>query len=120
MTRADNRGGTAWTPGPWFTDPSQDDPQQTWIGTRRREQGSEWHGLATVVTSLEDECSGEIFPSEEGEANARLIAAAPELYAVVAKFVEHCTFDTLGKGDNLDNLFAEATVALRKATGDPA
>jgi hypothetical protein len=50
-------------------------------------------------------------------ANENLIAAAPELYAIVASFVEHCTFDTLGKGDNLDNLFAEAKAVLAKAKG---
>jgi hypothetical protein len=90
-----------------------------WIVTavQTDEEGFQVGGPICEVSFKGEAKRGEAYkaPDPEGQANARLIAAAPELYAFVAKFVEHCTFDTLGKGDNLDNLFAEAKSALAKA-----
>ena len=47
--------------------------------------------------------------SGEGKANARLIAAAPELYSALSRIVE---------GDNSEGAFLEATAALAKARGE--
>jgi len=88
----------AHTTGPWVFD-------QGVVPTVRFEghchiNGDNWFGLAQVAV----ECNGE--PSLEGEANARLIAAAPELYAALR---EMCN---VWGGGNDDPVYIEGRRAL--------
>jgi predicted P-loop ATPase len=59
------------TPGPW----SVDDPDQIW---------AESVGEYVAITQVED---WETIPREQAEANARLIAAAPELLDFVEEYI---------------------------------
>lgn len=77
----------AWTKGPWFIEPCKADPCLVSIGTGVREE-PEWHDLARVVTAVRDEDGGSAKPDYEGEANARLIAAAPELADYVRRHAD--------------------------------
>ena len=53
-------------------------------------------------------------PLAEVEANARLIAAAPDLLAALRWLVEECTD---GAGDRMVSAVGAARVAIREATG---
>lgn len=63
------------TPGPWFATPGW--PSGRALGVHSKADGGvvEFHGLAKPG-------------SKEGQANARLIVAAPELYAALNEMVE--------------------------------
>lgn len=71
------------TPGPWEAAPltisygSQSIQEDYAINAPDR-----WYGLAKVPVTVDGE------PSEEGLANARLIAAAPELYGATCALLE--------------------------------
>jgi hypothetical protein len=56
------------------------------------------------------------------EANARLIAAAPELYEVLADIMENPIFQTAigGNPNMVEDLMARASAALAKARGESA
>ena len=82
---------TSFTPGPWETScvgyGSNIKPDIAWIGY------------------------GTCYPQEVHKANARLIAAAPSLYAALRNLVARGLIDT--DGDHYD----EAIEALNEATG---
>jgi hypothetical protein len=68
---------TQHTPGPWRVESA---------GSESLISSGHWAGLATVVTHMrEPDAAGRdrFIPTDEGEANARLIAAAPELLAAL-------------------------------------
>lgn len=92
------------TPKPWYAvrDPSH------------------FHSLSTVVGGSNQELVVQVggnAPIEEQEANARLIAAAPDLYAIVrAEYDAHDGFKTLPLGYPADRASA-IVAAIAKAEG---
>ena len=56
-------------------------------------------------------------PMSEKEANARLIAAAPELLEALEKFRGHMERDDFATGDNPSDCYELARAAIAKATG---
>jgi len=81
------------TPGPWEVDmPSSDQYDAAWTACNEREElpfdascakisGKKWAGFANVCVI----CQGT--PDAEGEANARLIAASPDLLAACKAYL---------------------------------
>jgi hypothetical protein len=99
------------TPGPWhletatcFVNGEQMPPG--WTGV----SGANWSDFAIVVTRLEDEA----FDHAEGVANARLIAAAPELLRVLQFVSTDPCFSVLGSVTR-----EEVREAMAKALGSP-
>lgn len=85
---------TKWTPGPW-----------TCEGGRYLPIVATHHGKPIQIGRAEG--CGDRLSNDEVEANGALIAAAPDLYAALAKYVEHF-------GDPLK----VARPALAKARGE--
>lgn len=83
------------TPGPWTVD----EPHQIWS-----EKAREY----VAITQVED---FETLPRDQVEANARLIAAAPELLDALEECLS-CEFAVTDK-----QAIAKARVAIAKATG---
>ena len=123
-----------YTPGPWEWDSDDNDLV---IRPRRITEDNEVSVIAVLPLEsyeyLEDwsECSW----SAEGEANARLISAAPEMYELLKKFVDkadvrmpgHDVFDADGKLISwvsqrwVDNELLDKTNALmRRVEGEDA
>jgi len=71
--------------------------------------GKDWGGFATVVTRLD----GDENEYSEGLANARLIAAAPDMLAALEE-LRAAVYHKSGIADAL----AEATAAIAKAKGE--
>lgn len=88
------------TPGPWSTasDPCHFDSQTTVVAANG----------ARVA-----EVTGSAF--DEAEANARLIAAAPDLLEACKAFVAHYP---MGTNPFLDDAFRAARAAIARATGE--
>lgn len=78
-----------WTPGPWETERGD----RRW---RVSINGQNWEGLAKVVVRMEHDQTDR----EDGWANARLIAAAPELYEAL-RDVESLVVSYCGNGSDL-------------------
>lgn len=98
----------AFTPGPWSLAPATcylgDEPvPHGWTGL----SGGNWFDFALVCTRMADD----VFDHPQGVANARLIAAAPELYEALRKIISN----------TLPGSYAEQTAlaALAKAEGKP-
>lgn len=108
MTGAVNKGGgAAWTPGPWVA------PEGPFVGG---------HYVHTANNDA-DICEMPGWPREhwhEEEANAHLIAAAPELYEAAQAFVDAGNMSVFDGGSDkaLADAFAKAEAALRKARGE--
>lgn len=96
-----DNGSVGPTPGPWS------------LGRRSkyrvRIDGDGWIELASVVVAMTGDGGGRV-SSPDGEANARLIAAAPEL----AEAAEDA-FVFLGSVDGASELRAKLMAALQKA-----
>ena len=69
------------TPGPWVIETDEDAPGEVYISARAA--NPEWWQFARVWVAVEGE------PEPDGEANARLIAAAPEMYEAPKIAVEY-------------------------------
>ena len=91
------------TPGPWAADPV------TLMVTSER-------GLVCVV---EDRVHADYDNSAEIEANARLIASAPDLLAICLE-LDQWERDPDKYGGDLAELAIKARAAIRKATGESA
>lgn len=89
------------TPAPWTTRPIGDG--------RVAIDGQHWVEFATVVVEVEE------MAYREGEANARLIAAAPDLLASCKALLEAAPSRDIIGADVFDN----ARSAIIKATGEP-
>ena len=103
---------TRWTKGPWKIG------SQTAKKTYRRiDAGARWYGLAKVVVRLDND------PNPEGEANARLIAAAPDLYEALAELSRLADeIWVLGMSNQeaaaLEAAWKKGDAALARARGD--
>lgn len=126
---------TKWTPGPWqfvygdLFDHSDDGNANGFTilmaGARVKdmpkdempEAGAERVGPCWAIHQIR--IAEDLFPEDAGhdeaEANARLISAAPDLYAALA---EMCRQFTSGNPDQRDAI-SRAREALDKATGEP-
>lgn len=93
------------TPGPWSI--VRRDGNRVDINSAPDET-PEWQGLAQVWVRMEDEAED----CEDGLANARLIAAAPDLLAAL-KAAEHF----IGAGYQPPELVDQISAAIRKAEG---
>jgi len=95
------------TKGPWAISKnlSWSENDRGWTVFKR----GEGH-IATVSPRIADDSGN---ASEEGLANARLIAAAPEL-------LEALQFVMVAHGEQLDLAFQQAQAAIAKATGSEA
>lgn len=93
------------TPGPWYADKLQD---RTAFNIFMPGYGSA--GAQVFHCSNATACMG-----PQVEANARLIAAAPELLTALQKLVR--AIDRLPGNNPLDGLADEARDAINKATG---
>lgn len=101
------------TPGPWTLG-------ESWISDDHIAIDAPSHGeLASVVISMEDANPGEQF--QELEANARLIAAAPELLEALDMLLRATVDDDLSHGITLTEAEQEARdialAAIAKTTG---
>jgi hypothetical protein len=86
-----------------------------------------WGALARVVAEMDDDGGGKTFTiSEQGKANADLIAAAPELYGIVRKAIQLATIaidwnldevEIDGEMVNTYRLREEFEKAFKKAAG---
>ena len=98
---------TKWTPGPWATG------KRTKNGYRKIDtfglRSDPHYGLAKVVIELDGE------PYKEGDANASLIAAAPDLYEALNRLLANYRAD----GSEASTRDIEiARSALAKARGE--
>jgi hypothetical protein len=99
------------TPGPWQLSRNQ-------RNTKARISGKEWEWFARIWVSIDGE------PSPEGEANARLIAAAPDMLAALQMAADtiHSYHGDQTSHDGWQNeevrdVWLAARAAVRKATG---
>ncbi|MDH0851826.1 hypothetical protein N5D66_28090 [Delftia tsuruhatensis] len=93
------------TPGPW-------EAMGTWVRSPMHQP----EGLPRGVQIAECR-DGYFLPhTPEAKANARLIAAAPELLEALAETLAFCEANTFG-GDDTAALIAKARAAVTKATG---
>jgi hypothetical protein len=95
-------GEPRWSPGPLLIERKEHDRSRVWLSTTSR-VAKPWFSLASVVVTIEGE------PSEEGEANAALFAAAPTLYEELANLRRRFHAALVGTGT--DPEFADAAVA---------
>ncbi len=84
-----------WTPGPW---------------TFEDETGCIWADPTTQITDLD--CSSSV-DDDERDANSRLIAAAPDLYATLEKVLPILV--ARGKAGVPDSILAEVRDVMAKA-----
>ena len=104
---------TAFTPGPWTF--SQDDQfGDTRFYVAQQEGAPYTPNYSDVATLIAETCSGDRVAVQQ--ANAHLIAAAPELLQSLAETLAFCEANTFG-GDDTAALIAKARAAITKATG---
>jgi hypothetical protein len=99
-------GRVSFTPGPWFVSHEDSEPPRPFVCT------------AGDVICLMDPNHSADDPSDE--ANARLIAAAPELYEIAARVasVARDGTDTISLLLELNAIAKDADAAIRKARGE--
>ena len=94
-----------YTPGPW-------EAMGTWVRSPMHQP----EGLPRGVQIAECR-DGYFLPfTEEAKANARLIAAAPELLEALVEALAFCEANTYG-GDDTAALIVKARAAIAKAAG---
>ena len=91
------------TAGPW-------EIHSTNNGFTRIDANPRWYDFVRVVTELDGA------PSLEGQANARLIAAAPDLLAAL-KEARHALSYIARHSDTADDVIDAADAAITKAEG---
>lgn len=97
---------TKWTLGPWVAQKGYGhEPEH--ISWTIRPKGSSWESVATAWRNLHPESR---VTRDAMDANANLIAAAPELYDALESVVRIADRDTVE--------FAAARAALAKARGE--
>jgi hypothetical protein len=100
------------TPGPWHFKPARKHGGYWAAGDAHavtaEDRGDNWRGYVTGVLAN----------SPNAEANARLIAAAPEMLAALRLVVDLADNEAVESGDcrNPDNPFVVARAAIAKAT----
>lgn len=103
------------TPGPWHAGHMTDIDAKC---NCRSVVSEHYFGAIAVIPKRSDGPLGEggndAPPEDEAIANARLIAAAPDLLAALGAVMER-----FGPGTMDESVFAMATEALIKATGEP-
>ena len=113
---------TKHTPGPWNVDPSY--PGDVCAGTGHDVAVTCYKGMKPIDL---DGTESTIGPQsrEEAEANARLIAASPDLLAALQEWmsanreVAECGHDEQRAADEREQIAREmAAVAIAKATGE--
>lgn len=107
---------TKHTPGPWLASISADGFAEILHKTGEKINGEEVSGtICTLTCNLGDLRGGCNFPTIE--ANAHLIAAAPELYealeSVIRSYIHHCP-----DANNGSKAIANARTTLAKARGE--
>ena len=109
---------TKWTPGPWVFH------EASWCEGHGDINSDDWASLACVVTHNEH---GKLMRNGEGEANAHLIAAAPELYEALSAFErvkelwlppDTVSEEHFGEAEALHGLRNKMLNALAKARGE--
>lgn len=103
------------TPAPWIAKRAG---QNTYTRVFANEAGGEW-----LVAQCHEWCNGGYGPSrEESEANARLIAAAPDLLVLAEIFLGGDERYQVAVGGNpiaVDKMLADARATIAKAKGAP-
>lgn len=110
--------GTTWTPGPWEATERSD-----YHEILARDETCNWYGRPNMHAVAY--CDTEI---DEGEqlANARLIAAAPDLYSAAERYCRLYLFDEFqdpefcGISAAQHQVISDLFAALAKARGEPA
>jgi hypothetical protein len=101
-----------FTPGPWFAA-----GDRVWNGqTERTESGWRIHGKNSMQVCDCDDM--DIEDDDVKEANASLVAAAPELYDFANGFVELFRDSDMRPEDERHELYSKAMSALKKARGE--
>jgi hypothetical protein len=95
------------TPGPWAL--NTDGPFAYLNGNPNA--ACPWFKFASVVVRVNDE------PCLEGEANARLIAAAPELLRVARNMLAFAEIKWGNLDEDANEAFSDARAAIARATG---
>lgn len=104
--------GTGFTPGPWDMRPS-DEYRGDWEINTPSPDSVSGSGEPWFVALVHDGAAG-----VPAEANARLIAAAPELYGALEHLVHVAEKIDFGPDASLDRSIGEAIIALAKARGE--
>jgi len=103
-----------WTPGPWETAK----PSKVWqvnADTGNAAPTKRWAGIALVVERKDRGSS--LYDSAEAEANARMIAAAPELYEALEDLVRQVVRQVEEAERGTFIVVGDALAALAKARG---
>jgi hypothetical protein len=99
------------TPGPWMFAPSNSANVAGHVVPRPRPDGI---GLVTNIATIRPHKWG----AHEVEANARLIAAAPELYEALERTMNWLASYPGGGTMGIDGPYEQARAALAKAKGE--
>ncbi|MGB1214812.1 MAG: hypothetical protein ACPG4X_15710 [Pikeienuella sp.] len=105
---------TRFTPGPWYaTENGGDDPDERRLLVGKDDEYGDFTTVADCRSKwLEDEVGG------TEEANAHLIAAAPELYEAAARILSRPVSPATGGRIILEADLAALDAALAKARGE--
>jgi hypothetical protein len=97
--RRENSMNTQHTPGPWYTSP---------------DAVPDWHVQVTVSSEATGERVATVFQTE---ANAQLIAAAPDLLAICKRVLDEVAWSTVRTATGFDRPEDLLSEVIAKATG---